>query len=277
MDETASVSKSMSKVESNTRMGASSQWWNVFLMWSVGSIAILYPIATRAIVYPYIFILYFVLILWWIIFIVYFRNTKKQVHTWLHIKYLYRAYTGQTVVMKYVVPVRTIENIIPIKNVNKFGVISFKFRHWGVIMRMVSNRIDNTDLIQHLDLIKNLLDSMPKDVTVKIISSNYVNHDGSLELGLLEMSNDKNKTDEQKEHLYQLYRTLVDEEADIIDNRTVIFIDLGKHKTLAEAEIKRQEFLPGFIDGLARMEAYCTPVTDESEISLLYKRLALVR
>lgn len=267
----------MSKVESKTRMGASVQWWYVLSAWLIGSLALIYPIATRSIVYPYIFIIFFILIVWWVVFLIYFRNTQVQNHTWLHIQFLYRAYTGKTMIMKYVVPLRTLENIIPIKEVYSHGIIKFKFGHWGMILREVSNRIDSDDLKFHLDLIKNVLDSMPDDIIIKVISSSYVDFENNLESTLLDLSNDKSKTPQQREHLYGLYQELKQDKSEKIDWRTVIFIDFGKHPDFESVEIKMQEFLPGFIDGLARADAYCVPVVDESEITLLYRKLSMVR
>lgn len=277
MEQQASVSKSMSKVESKTHMGASAQWWIVLSGWLIGSLLLLYPVATRSIVYPYIFIIFFILIVWWIVFLIYFRNTPVQNHTWLHIQFLYRAYTGKTVIMKYVVPLRTLENIIPIKEAYSQGIIKFKFGYWGMILREVSNRIDNEDLQFHLSLIKSVLDSMPDDIIVKVISSSYVDFENNLESTLLDLSNDKSKTPQQREHLYGLYQELKQDQSEKIDWRTVIFIDFGEHPNLESAEMKMQEFLPGFIDGLARADAYCVPVVDESEITQLYRKLSMVR
>lgn len=276
MEKQASVSKSMSKVESKTHMGASSQWWYVLTFWLFISLILVYPVANRSIVYPYIFIILFILLIWWIIFLVYLRNTPVQNHTSLHIKYLYRAYTGKTLIMKYVVPVRTIENIIPIKEVFEHGIIKFKFGHWGMILREVSNQIDTDDLLYHLDVIKSVLDSMPDDIAIKVISSSFVDFENNLELTLFDLSNDKTKTDPQREHLYELYQEILKDETDKIDWRSIIFIDLGKHLDFESAEIKMQEFLPGFIDGLVRAEAYCVPVTDENDITFLYRKLAMV-
>lgn len=266
----------MNKVESKTHMGASAQWWYVLTFWFSVSLALVYPIANRSIVYPQIFIILFILIFWWIIFLIYFRNTPKQDHTVLHIKYLYRAYTGGTLIMKYVVPVRTIENIIPIREVFDHGIIKYKYGHWGMILREVSNQIDNEDLIFHLDVIKSILDSMPDDISIKVISSSYVDLDNNLELSLLDLSNDKSKTEQQREHLYELYQEIVNDESDKIDWRSIIFINFGKHSDFESAEIKMQEFLPGFIDGLKMAEAYCVPVEDENDITLLYRKLAMV-
>lgn len=277
MEQHASVSKSMSKVESKTHMGASAQWWWVLSAWLIGSLILIYPVATRRIVYPYIFIIFFIILIWWVIFLIYFRNTPVQNHTHLHIKFLYRSYTGKTTIMKYVVPLRTLENIIPIKFVYSHGIIKFKFGHWGMILRETSNRIDNEDLQFHLSLIKNVLDSIPDDIIIKVISSSYVDFENNLESTLLDLSNDKSKTAQQREHLYKLYQELKQDQSEKIDWRSVIFIDLGKHPDFESAEIKMQEFLPGFIDGLARADAYCVPVVDESEITLLYRKLSMVR
>lgn len=276
MEKQASVSKSMNRVESKTTMGASAQWWYVLTLWLVVSLALVYPVANRSIVYPYIFIIIFIIIFWWIIFLIYFRNTPTQNHTVLHIKYLYRVHTGKTLIMKYVVPVRTIEDIIPIREVFDHGIIKFKYGHWGMILREVSNQIDNDDLVFHLDVIKSVLDSMPDDIIIKIISSSYVDFENNLELSLLDLSNDTSKTEQQREHLYELYQEILKDESDKIDWRSIIFIDLGKHSDFESAEIKMQEFLPGFIDGLSRADAYCVPVVDENDITLLYRKLAMV-
>ncbi len=277
MEQQESVSKSMRQVESKTHMGASGQWWFMFSCWLVGSLALVYPVSNRSIVYPYTLINLFILLLWWIIFIIYLRNTPVQNHTWLHIKFMCRAYTGKTLIMKYVVPVRVLENIIPIKTVHENGVIKFKFGNWGLIMRVSSDRIDTASLPLHLDIIKQVLDSMHDDIIIKIISSSYLDYAADLETSLLEMSNDTTKSEPQREHLYQLYREIAADKTDTIDWRCIIFIDLGKHSSIEDAEIKRQEFLPGFIDGLSKAEAYCVPVTDETAITLLYSKIALVR
>lgn len=273
----ASISKSMSKVESKTHMGASYQWWSILTAWLVGSLILLHPIANRTIVPPYSFIIYFILITWWIIFVTYFRNTQRQVRTWLHVKFMYRVYTGKSITMKYVVPLRVLENIIPTKSVHENGLIKFKYGYWGMLVDVISNHIDNTDLPYHLELITKALDSIHDDITIKIISSSYVDYRNDLELELLNLSNDTSKTDPQREHLYYLYEDLKRKQDENISWNTVIFIDYGKHKTLESAELKRQEFLPGFKDGLKRADTYCVPVTDESQITQLYKRLIMVR
>lgn len=277
MTKQTSVSKSMNRIETKTKMGASWQWWGFMSAWLVGSLIILRPIAYRTITPPHSFIIYFILIAWWIIFIVYFRDSQKQVRTWLHVKFLYRVYTGKSVTTKYTALLRTLENIIPTKKVHNNGIIQFKYGHWGLIMTVLSNHIDNEDLPFHLGLITKVLDSLHENVIVKIISSSYVDYSNELELELLHLSNDKSKTKPQREHLYFMYEELKKKQDENIGWHTVIFVDFGKHKTVESAELKRQEFLPGLIDGLKSTGAYCIPVIDESDITDLYKKLIMVR
>lgn len=245
--------------------------------WLVGSLIILRPIAYRTITPPYSYIIYFILIAWWIIFLVYFRDSHKQARTWLHIKFLYRVYTGKSVTTKYTALLMTLEKIIPAKKVHPNGIIQFKYGHWGLLMTVLSNNIDNENLPFHLGLITKILDSLHDDIIIKIISSSYVDYSNEMEMELLHLSNDISKTKQQREHLYFMYEDLKNKQDENIGWHTVIFVDLGKHKSVEGAELKRQEFLPGFIDGLKNADTFCIPVLDESDITDLYKKLIMVR
>jgi len=273
----ASVSKSMSKVESNTHCGASTQWWRLFTVWLLVSLALLYPVATRGIVPPFTFGIYFLLFLWWVIFLLYFRDTPTQIHTYLHIKFMYRALTGKTVIMKYVVPLRFLEYIVPLKKVHEHGVIEFIYNSYGIIMNVASTRIDDDSLTTHLGLVRKVLDSLHDDITLTVISSSFIDYKNDLEKRMLKLSNQDDKSAPQREHLSELYRELEQDESYVIDWTVVIFVDLGKHSSLADAEIRRQEFLPGLIDALMNAGAYCVPVEDQNDIALLYRKLVMVR
>ena len=267
----------MSKVENKTHYGASTQWWMLLTAWLSGSLILLYPVATRVIESPYTFGIYFILFFWWVIFLIFFRDTPTQVHTWLHIKFLYRAMTGKTMTMKYVAPLRFIEKIVPLKSVHEHGVIEFLYQHYGIIMRVASSRIDDDSLGVHLALIRKVLDSLHDDITLTVISSSYIDHKKDLQTRMLELSNQADKTTPQKDHLNELYRELEQDKSYVIDWTVSIFVDLGKHNTPIDAEIRRQEFLPGLLDALMKAGAYCVPVEDKNDIALLYRKMVMVR
>jgi len=274
---TASVSKSMSKVESKTHYGASTQWWMLLTIWLAVSLALLYPVASRGIVPPFTFVIYFLLFMWWVIFLLYFRDTPTQIHTYLHVKFLYRAMTGRTVTMKYVAPLRFLEDIVPLLKVHAHGVIEFKYNHYGIIMRVASNRIDDDSLNLHLSLIRKVLDSLHDDITLTVISSSFIDHKKDLQTRMLALSNHEDKTTPQKEHLNELYRELEQDKSYVIDWSVSIFVDLGRHDTPIDAEIRRQEFMPGLIDALMKAGAYCVPLEDQNDIALMYRKMILVR
>ena len=274
---TASVSKSMSKVENKTHYGASTQWWMLLTFWLSVSMGLLYPVATRSIVPPFTFIIYFVLFLWWVIFLLYFRDTPTQIHTYLHVKFLFRALTGKTITMKYVAPLRFLENIVPLLKVHAHGVIEFKYNHYGIIMRVDSSRIDDDSLNLHLALIRKVLDSLHDDITLTVISSSFIDHKKDLQTRMLALSNHADKTIPQKEHLNELYRELEQDDSYVIEWSVSIFVDLGRHNTPMDAEIRRQEFLPGLIDALMKAGAYCVPVEEQNDIALMYRKMIMVR
>ena len=273
----ASVSKSMGRVQEKTHLGASGQWWTIFISWITVSMGLIYPVASRTIVPPYTFIIYFGLILFWGIFVLYFRDTPTQKHTYLHLKFLYRSFTWKTVTMKYVAPLRFLEDIVPLLNVYDHGIIGFKHDYYGTIMRVSSSRIDDDSLSKHLALIRKVLDSLHDDITLTVLSSSFIDHKKDLQSRILELSNQKGKSAPQREHLNELYRELEQDDSYVINWNVSIFVDLGRHDTPEDAEIRRQEFMPGFIDALMKAGAYCVPIEDENDIAKVYRNMVMVR
>jgi len=273
----ASISKSMAKVEQNTHYGASVNWWILITTWLGGSLLALYPIAYGMIESPWSFIIYFGIVVWWIIFIVYFRNSSTTHKTKLKIIFSFKLLMGKTITLKYVVPLKFLQNIVPLVKTHSDGLIEFTYGWYGSVMHVTSDKIDEDSLNDYIQLVRQMLDSLHDDISLKIISSSYIDHKDELKSQILDLSNSENKTTPQKQHLNELYREINEDDSYVINWGILVFINLGKHKSLADAEIRRQEFIPGFIDALMKTEAYATILTDQNDIAMLYRKQVLVR
>ncbi|TFH47096.1 MAG: hypothetical protein E4G94_00905 [ANME-2 cluster archaeon] len=273
----ASVSKSMAKVGSDSVYGASMSWWMMLTAWISGSMAILYPIATHLISSPWSYFIYLGLIAWWVIFLVYLRTTTIQKHTWLRILFTIKLLTGKTIVLKYIMPLKFLQDIVPLLHVHPNGIIQFTYNYYGTIMHISSEKIDENELETYHQLVRLILDSLHDDITLTILSSSYIDHKNELKSQILDLSNMDDKSEPQKQHLNELYNEIEKDESYVIQWNIIVFVDFGKHKTLQDAEIRRQEFMPGFVDALLNTDAYATILQDQTDVALLYRKLVLVK
>jgi len=174
-------------------------------------------------------------------------------------------------------PLKFLQDIVPLEKMHTNGIIEFTHNYYGTIMHVASDKVDEDGLKIYLQLVRKILDSLHDDITLTIISSSFIDHKNELKSQMLNLSNKKDKTEQQKQHLNELYNEINDDESFVINWNILVFIDFGKHDSIQDAEIRRQEFMPGFIDAMMKTDAYCTVIQDQNEAALLYRKLVMVR
>ncbi len=207
-----------------------------------------------------------------LIYFVYLRTDEILERTTLTYKYLLRSLRGEAVIAKYVIPVRFLEQIVPIRNFHKNGLIEFVDNRYGILLKIDPERISDDDLEGHIHKVKDAVDSLHGELVMKTFACSRSTTVKPLEKHLINTGNSGNKTQQQKEHLYELYNEIHANNAPVIEWLFYIFIGLGRHQTFDDAEISRQAHYPGLHDRLIKAGMHVLPITDRNEMAVAFRQ-----
>jgi hypothetical protein len=266
------IPKTMRKF-SEEKFGISHQRIGLIIFWVLLSIFLLIIAGKVDFLGRILFISLFIAI--WIVYAVFLRTSEVLDRTTLTYKYFIRALLGQTVIAKYTAPVAFLEQVVPIRNFHKNGLIEFVDNRYGILLKVDPKRVSDDDLEAHIHKVKDMTDSLHGEMVLKTFVCSRSTTVKPLEKHLINTINSKGKTLQQKEHLYELYHEVHQNTAPVIEWQFYIFLGLGRHPTLEDAEISRQAHLPGFQDRLVKAGMHTIPMVNQYEASMAFRQCVM--
>jgi hypothetical protein len=263
------IPKTMRKF-SEEKFGISHQRIGLIIAWVLLSILLLIIAGKVGFFGRILFISLFVAI--WMVYAVFLRTSEVLDRTTLTYKYFIRALLGQTVIAKYTVPVQFLEQVVPIRNFHKNGLIEFVDNRYGILLKVDPKRVSDDDLEAHIHKVKDMTDSLHSELVLKTFVCSRSTTVKPLEKHLINTINSGGKTRQQKEHLYELYQEVHNNTAPVIEWQFYIFLGLGRHPSLGDAEISRQAHLPGFEDRLNRAGMHMISITNQYEATICFRQ-----
>ena len=250
-----SVSKSYSRMKQTKYKGINLKTWLAFGVWVIVSMIFVYPFTLFSIGGIGKIIVFSVLIVFWIGFFKYGRNSQVIDRSIIHFKFVRRAMRGETDLAKFVQDNTFLEKFLPIKKVHNDGLIEYLNGTWGVMLIIQATRVSNDNLFMHLEGIRHLHDGLYNEIYVTIISSTVLKHDNLLVDTLMDRSKETESIP-AKEHLVDLHNMVVDNNQSYKGQEITLIINLGPHDSYEYADISREGFVPGYLSALN--QANCT-------------------
>jgi len=267
------VPKALLHQRSSTINSISKQWITVLLFWAFVTV-IIASITINYISNKYIFIILLcVLIAWVSIWVIWFRSADAINRTDLTVRYYIRKDMGMTYLPKFTMQPNTIEKFFPVKHVHEGGVIEFTGNRFGVLMNMVTPRVDENNINRHLSGIESTLNSLtPGDIFKTFTCSRLVTQK-PISNEILSATNDPDLSQTQRDHLYSMYDQLTNpkNQKDVVSwfSTAVLCFNPGV-KTIEDASIEAKNKIPGLKKTIRKAGVKFHPLTDPTDISLTY-------
>ncbi len=263
------IPKTMRKF-SEEKFGISHQRIAIIISWVFASILLLFLAGRSGMAGKVIFI--GLLLSMWAFYVALLRNSEILDRTVLTYKYFIRKMNGQAAILKYTAPVSFLQQIVPIVGLHKNGLIEFVEKRYGLLLRIDPKRVSDDELDGHISKVKDIVDSLHGDMVMKTFVVSRSSMVKPLEKNLIDSINTGDKTQQQKEHLYSLYHEVHENTTPVIEWQFFIFLGLGQHLSIEDAEIARQAHLPGFEDRLYRAGMHAIPVTNELDLAVCFRQ-----
>lgn len=265
-----SVSKSYSRMKQTKYKGINLKTWTSFGVWVILSMIFVYPFTFFMIGYIGKAIVVAVLIVFWIGFFKYGRNSQVIDRSIIHFKFVKRSLNGETDLAKFVQDNKFFEKFLPIKQVHDDGLIQYLNGTWGVMLIIQATRISNDNLFFHLEGIRHLHDGLYNQIYVTIISSTVLKHENQLIDSLINKSKETDSIPE-KEHLVDLHNMILDKNSSYRGQEITLIINLGPHESHEYADIAREGFVPGYLNALNQANCTGRVVRSKKDIYLEYR------
>jgi hypothetical protein len=269
----ASVPKSMGKLQEDAYSGIPVKWILVFCAWVGISLCFLAPVMLFTVSVYLKYTLLALFVLWWAVYIKWFRSTAVMERTVLILTYLGRSCRGYTSIRKYTVPLPFLHSVVPLIAIHPDGVIEFTGRSFGLMLKADPPRVSDDDLSRHINQVVYVVNSLYDDIILKTIAVSRTDESKPLQKTIIDATNQPDISGPQKDHLYALYHELDRTSRPVIDWEFRIFVGLGVHDSVESAEVRRLEYLPGLLSSLEKTGMHCLPMTDRNEIALAYRTI----
>lgn len=267
-----SVPKSLIYQKNNTINLLSKQWITVALLWAFITVVISGIIINFVRNIYILIILLSILIMWISIWVKWFRSGLVIDRTILTIKYYMRKDAGMTYLPKFTMQPSLIEKFFPVLHVHDGGVIEFTKNRFGVIMDMVTPRVNKNNLDMHLSGIESTLNSLnPGDIFKTFACSRLVT-EKPITKEILNSTNHPGKTQSQRDHLYSMYDQLTEvENNDVVHWHSSASICFNPEvNNLNDAKIMSKNTVPGLTKIVKKSGVRLHQLTDPTDITMTY-------
>jgi hypothetical protein len=263
------IPKVIRKVQEK-KFGRSWRWiW--LSICSLGAIIVMLMLSFLA---PFIIklVLWTLIIAFIVVFFKFIKNDETLDRSVLMYNYFMRSMRGQTVVAKYTCTVPFLQQVVPLVAVHANGIIEFTGKRWGILMRIDPQRVSDDDLDSHIAKVKDVIESLFGDLILKTFVCSRTNNAKPIEQDLIKKMNDKDKTNQQRQHLYSIYQDIRGNIRPLIEWRFFVFASIGIHEDLESADRVRQTHIPGLENKMRVAGMHVIPLTDPNEVSISYRQ-----
>jgi hypothetical protein len=218
-------------------------------------------------------VLFVLFIGWWGFFFIYLKDAKHIEKMFLFGHYLIRTKRSENVIAKYTQPLSYIAKSYPVKSIHESGLVEYygATNPWGVLLSVDPFKVSDDDIESYQAQLTDVFNSLPEGVKFTVINTSYVDESKQFISTVRNKANDPSLTRQQKEHLTQIHKELVNDDTVIVDWGITISIIFDGSTNLKEALVKRDEYVPGIVNGLQDVGLCCYVITDKTEIIYQYR------
>ena len=200
---------------------------------------------------------------------------NKLEESFLFLKFFFDGYSGLHTIAKYDLGVKFLESVFPLVNVHSGGLIEFKDKTFGILIKFFPERVNEEDIETHGMRMQEVIDGLAGDTTIKFIASSKHDLRKPILDRLLEAMNKKNTSKKIYEYLHSLYEMIENKKQENIEWSFFIFFGLGKFDNLQDAQDQMDSEYPGLIDSLNEAGITVLKLTDRIEIAKEYRQMVL--
>ncbi len=274
-DYSISVPGSIGREKSRPVNGIDSKVVYVLAVWAFMSLIFLLPILVDFVSGIGAMIFFVIFIGWWAFFLKYLRDAKHIEKMFLFVSYLIRSKRSENVIAKYTQPLSYIAKSYPVKDVHEGGLIEYygASTPWGVLLKVDPFKISDDELESHQAQLTDVFNSLPEGVKFTVINTSYVDESEQFINTVRNQANNPAITRQQKEHLAQIHKELVNDDTVIVDWTILISIIFDDAANLNEAIVKKGEKVPGIVNGLQEAGLDCFVITDRAEVVDQFRKM----
>lgn len=269
----AKAPKIIRKVKDESFAGGNFMAFAVLVVWLFGSLLIIAPLAFPLFqrwTYPILGLL----CAWWGLYLMYGRGSKLD-DSILLLRFMFDDISGLHTIAKYDANPAFLSDVFPLKEIHEDGLIEFKDKSFGVLLRYFPERIDDEAMKAFGQRMQLVIDGLHGDTAIKFISSSKNNMKRPILDRLLEAMN-RTKNPKIFDYLHSIYKMIEGKENAAIEWSFVIFFSLGKFENLQDAIDMMEARVPGLQQSFYDEAGINTvKIIDKMEIAKEYRQMCL--
>ena len=266
--------KTLRKVKDKAYGGATLKSFGVAVAWVVVSVLLVVPLAFFESYIVECFVIA-VLVAWWALYIKFVSTEGKLEETLLFLKFFFDRYSGLHTIAKYDMKLSFLEDVFPLVNIHNGGLIEFKNKTFGILIKFFPERVNEEDVETHGMRMQEVIDGLAGDTSIKFIASSRHDIRKPILEKLLSSMNQKNVNSKVYEYLHSIYEMIEKKENNSIDWSFFVFFGLGKFSNLQDAKDQMDSEYPGLIDSMNEAGITVSKLTDRVEIAKEYRQMVL--
>jgi hypothetical protein len=269
----AKAPKIVRKVKDEGYAGQNFMGFAVLVVWLFVSLLIVAPLAFPLFqrwTYP----LLGLLCAWWGLYLMYGRGSKLE-DSILTLRFMFDGNSGLHTIAKYDTNPAFLSDVFPLLQVHEDGLVEFKDKSFGVLLRYFPERIDDEAIKAFGQRMQLVIDGLYGEAAIKFISSSKNNMKRPILDRLLEAMN-RNNNPKIFDYLHSIYKMIEGKENAAIEWTFVIFFSLGKYESLQDAIDMMEARVPGLQQSLHDEVGINTvKIINKMEIAKEYRQMCL--
>ena len=215
------------------------------------------------------------IICWWALYVKFVSTESKLEESFLFLKFFFDGYSGLHTIAKYDIDAKFLEDIFPLVNIHSDGLIEFKNKTYGILIKYFPERVNEEDIETFGMRMQEVIDGLAGDTSIKFIASSKHDIRKPILDRLLEAMNKKNTSPKIYEYLHSLYEMIENKKQENIEWSFFIFFGLGKFDNLQDAHDQMDSEYPGLVDSLNESGITVLQLKDRIEIAKEYRQMVL--
>lgn len=269
----ANAPKVIRKVKDKAYGGATLKSFGIAVLWVFTSLIILLPLAFFESWVIECFVIA-VLLMWWVAYGKWFSNDSKIEETFLFLKFFFDKYSGLHTIARYDTDVSFLEDVFPLVDIHEEGLIEFKDKSYGLLIKYTPERVNEEDVEMHGMRMQEVIDGLTGNTSLNFISSSKHNMRKPILDKLLDAMNKKNVNPKLYAYNLSIYEMVKNKKKNTIDWDFYIFFGLGKFDALQDAIDQMDSEYPGLVDSLTNAGITAiTKLTDRVQIAKEYRQM----
>jgi hypothetical protein len=270
----ANAPKTLRKVKDKAYGGITLKSFGMAVAWVFVSLVFILPLAFFESWVAECFVIALI-ICWWGLYVKFVSTENKLEGSILFLKFFFDGYSGLHTIAKYDLDVKFLESVFPLVNIHSDGLIEFKDKTFGILIKFFPERVNEEDIQVHGIRMQEVIDGLAGETSIKFIASSKHDLRKPILDRLLEAMNKKGTSPKIYEYLHSLYEMIESKKQENIEWSFFIFFGLGKFDNLQDAQDQMDSEYPGLVDSLNEAGITVLKLTDRIEIAKEYRQMVL--